>query len=904
MTTTNPLQILTKQGEELLARLAAEEKELVIDKFIFADVPDRGEFPSREEAIPHDYIVHEEPIGEKGRLTENSVIYTATLASDVGPFYFNWSGLYCSEHNVLVTIHYPKRTPKTQDQPGIAGNTLVRSQVLQYTGVAEITNITVDASTWQYNSNDRLKKMDADVAQAIIDQNGKDWFIGDGFQVLPKTDTSVAITPGAGYVSGNRVSLGFERIISVPTKPAYIYLDAKREGTPTGEQITTFNFVVSAEEKDDYLDSSTGKQIPHFVCKIAQVHADGSVSDLRPEGESASRDFVDYQVGDSVGESFDLKVWPPKFGKVADVGDVIPEGTTAIRIKDGNSNKLYMLSGEVSGVLTDIDTINKTIEVSSVVVNEVKSYLLFPTKFSQKSTVYLGDFIDDINYLEQILGWNAGGRVILTEGKVYTMVDDHVDIPKNTRVDLNNSACIFEQSGTDLGFQLSDGAKLYHGSVFVTGEGQGGAGASKSCVSCGNQSTGQGVKGTEVHDIIVNTNRVNGNGIVYFGECSKNKVYNIGFPDSDTMGRVVAFEWGGTEEGTGHPNNNEIKNIQGGNLSLAQDDSFVVWMSSCFNMDVTNVNPESANGIVGIFTGDKASEHAPEKYKKLIGTGIVVNNPTGKIKRFGIRVYGKGSDVDIPVSQRPIINNPTFEGTGLSDLELGILCEFTEGVTVNDPNISKVGTGIVTGAQCKQLIVNGGEIYLCRNNGIRYGNSGGIQNCLANFVRLYKNNQAGNVGTSSAAAIAIAHSLCSAIKGCKFGLPGEPETQQYSIYVEVTSKFTSLNDNHTYSLKSGGVAYVNGLSTNYDMETMGGNNTVEPGIVIHGGAPIYQINSMGKKHFVFAAATGFPIGGTWKAGDSFDYSSPLPSTPEMKNYKGGVFTAAQGWIGYGETASS
>ncbi|HFQ5257425.1 TPA: phage tail protein [Vibrio vulnificus] len=133
--------------------------------------------------------------------------------------------------------------------------------------------------------NTQVSKSDERVAQALIDQNGKDWFIGDGFQVLPKTDTSVAITPGAGYVSGNRVSLGFERIISVPAKPAYIYLDANREGTPTGEQITTFNFVVSAEEKDDYIDTSTGKQIPHFVCKIAQVLEDGSVSDLRPEGE-------------------------------------------------------------------------------------------------------------------------------------------------------------------------------------------------------------------------------------------------------------------------------------------------------------------------------------------------------------------------------------------------------------------------------------------------------------------------------------------------------------------------------------------------------------------------------------------------------------------------------------------
>ncbi|HAS6162347.1 TPA: phage tail protein [Vibrio vulnificus] len=147
--------------------------------------------------------------------------------------------------------------------------------------------------------NTQVSKSDERVAQALIDQNGKDWFIEDGFQVLPKTDTSVAITPGAGYVSGNRVSLGFERIISVPAKPAYIYLDAKREGTPTGEQITTFNFVVSAEEKDDYIDTSTGKQIPHFVCKIAQVLADGSVSDLRPENVIDKR----WEVGKKVKNS-------------------------------------------------------------------------------------------------------------------------------------------------------------------------------------------------------------------------------------------------------------------------------------------------------------------------------------------------------------------------------------------------------------------------------------------------------------------------------------------------------------------------------------------------------------------------------------------------------------------------
>lgn len=288
MTNTTSVQILTKAGEELLARLAAEEKELVIDKYVFADVPERPDFPQREDGVPTDYVVHESIIHEKGRLNANSVIYSSTLASDVGPFHFNWSGLYCSEHDVLVTIHYPQRTPKTADQPGVAGNTLVRSQVLQYTGVADITNITVDASSWQYNADPRMKKMDSDSAQAIVDQNGKDWFIEDGFLVTPQS-TAFKVTPGAGYVSGHRVTLEFERFLQVPVKPSFIYIDAYREGTPTGEWVTTFNFVVSVDEKDDYLDA---QGLPHFVVKIAQVMADGSVGDLRPEGAGASRDWV------------------------------------------------------------------------------------------------------------------------------------------------------------------------------------------------------------------------------------------------------------------------------------------------------------------------------------------------------------------------------------------------------------------------------------------------------------------------------------------------------------------------------------------------------------------------------------------------------------------------------------
>ncbi|MEZ9339930.1 phage tail protein, partial [Vibrio splendidus] len=285
MANVSDKSILTAAGKALLAQLNAEEKALVIDKMIFANVPSRPEYPQPDDVVPADNVVHQAAVEQRGRLSEDSVIYSTTLASNEGPFEFNWTGAYCSEYGVLVTIDHHSMTPKTVDEPGVSGNTLVRSVVLEYKDIAEITNITVDASTWQYNATPRMKKMDNDVAQANIDQNGKDWFIEEGFLVTPQA-SAFSIKAGAGYVSGNRVALEFDRSIQVPNKPSFIYIDAHREGTPTGEQVTLFNFVVSAEEKDDYIDSSTGKDVPHFVCKIAQVLGDGSVSDLRPKNKT------------------------------------------------------------------------------------------------------------------------------------------------------------------------------------------------------------------------------------------------------------------------------------------------------------------------------------------------------------------------------------------------------------------------------------------------------------------------------------------------------------------------------------------------------------------------------------------------------------------------------------------
>lgn len=346
MANTTDKSILTAAGKALLAQLNAEEKPLIIDKMIFANVPNRPEFPQPDDVVPNDSIVHQEGVEQRGRLSADSVIYSTTLTSDVGPFEFNWTGAYCSEYGVLVTVDHHALTPKTADEPGVAGNTLVRSVVLEYKDIAEITNITVDASTWQYNATERLKKMDTDVAQAIIDQNGKDWFIEDGFLVTPQ-GIAFNIKAGAGYVSGNRVTLDFDRNVQVPNKPSFICVDAYREGTPNGEQVTLFDFVVTAEEKDDYTDSNNVK---HFVCKIAQVLADGSVSDLRPENalksyfdQSVINNTLPFNVFRTVNEKLQDVVSVKDFGAV---GDGVVDDWAAIQSALNTRKPIFLPGGK------------------------------------------------------------------------------------------------------------------------------------------------------------------------------------------------------------------------------------------------------------------------------------------------------------------------------------------------------------------------------------------------------------------------------------------------------------------------------------------------------------------------------------------------------------------------------
>ena len=275
--------IITLAGERLFAAKAQANEQLDIDTFIFANVPNQDPTApiNREEALPAEHEVHRQAVQQVGRINDNVVVYSTVLDSVTGSFDFNWVGLYSSANQTLVAINHVPTVTKTVTAPGVAGNTLNRNFGIEYSGVADLTGIDVKPETWQLDFTARLSGMDELTRQLAKDLNGKDWFIDDGFKVEPRsTVNTFRVVPGVGYVSGLRVELENEHILTVQTYPQFVYVDAWFDGDANSIWKPQTAFTVTNGEMDDYVDPQ-GRQ--HYVYKLAVIKAADDVEDLREE---------------------------------------------------------------------------------------------------------------------------------------------------------------------------------------------------------------------------------------------------------------------------------------------------------------------------------------------------------------------------------------------------------------------------------------------------------------------------------------------------------------------------------------------------------------------------------------------------------------------------------------------
>ncbi|HFP3804514.1 TPA: phage tail protein [Escherichia coli] len=288
--------VITSAFIRLKAQQAAEGTPVVLDEFIFANVPDLNpETPvSPDETLPpEDQIVHRQAVGKTGVVNENAVVYSVTLGAELGDFEFNWVGLVSKATSTLAMIVHAPTQKKIRTHNGNEGNVLVRSMLMEYSGAKEATGITTPAQTWQIDFTARLASMDERQRRENVDIYGKATFFDDGW--LVKKGETWTVNKGVGYVEGLRAELTEDTPMVTPAFPSRIWLNVWWTGTLTSEW-TTEHEIITADP--DVTEERLRKTYPRdgiqqYFCAIAEIDEDGNVTDLRPRGTPEERRSLD-----------------------------------------------------------------------------------------------------------------------------------------------------------------------------------------------------------------------------------------------------------------------------------------------------------------------------------------------------------------------------------------------------------------------------------------------------------------------------------------------------------------------------------------------------------------------------------------------------------------------------------
>ncbi|MBL5884863.1 phage tail-collar fiber domain-containing protein [Lelliottia aquatilis] len=271
---------ITLAFEAYLAAQTESQQPVVLDEFIFANVPGLDpEAPvDPAEGIPQTQIVWRQAVDKSGVINGDTVVYSVLLGTEVGDFTFNWIGLINKSSGMLAMVTHIPPQDKYANVDGNQGNALTRSFVMEYSGAQAATLINVPAETWQIDFTVRLGAMDEHDRVTNVDLYGPGAFFGDGFLVRESAG-AYSIQPGAGYVGGLRVSLGAAAPVNAATRPTKVWVDASWTGTAASVWNTQQTITV-APTLANYVQDG----VSHYVFAVAQINADGSVTDLRPKG--------------------------------------------------------------------------------------------------------------------------------------------------------------------------------------------------------------------------------------------------------------------------------------------------------------------------------------------------------------------------------------------------------------------------------------------------------------------------------------------------------------------------------------------------------------------------------------------------------------------------------------------
>ena len=269
---------ITRAGERLIAEKQAAQDVLVVSRFVLALVPDLDPTkPVNRDAPkpPPEQIVHTQIYTQKGFVNPNQVVYSLMMGSDIGDFDWNWIGLESGEGVLLAVGYVPVQQKRRNIPPHQLGNNVTRNMLMVFDGAQALTDVTIDASTWQHDFTVRLRDIDERERRANRDVFGRACFFGDNLQVV-KVEGAYQLKPGVAYVEGLRVELDAALPVSPNEFPTQAWLDValvRQENSAEVKTITHWGTDLS-----DYVDFAG---VQHHVIVLADLPDSTTVIDQR-----------------------------------------------------------------------------------------------------------------------------------------------------------------------------------------------------------------------------------------------------------------------------------------------------------------------------------------------------------------------------------------------------------------------------------------------------------------------------------------------------------------------------------------------------------------------------------------------------------------------------------------------
>lgn len=269
---------ITKTGESLIAQKQAAKEVLEVVRFVLALVPGLDpQTPVDRTALkpPVEQLVHTQAYTQKGFVNPNQVVYSLMMGSDVGDFDWNWIGLETAEGVLLSVAYVPVQQKRKNTPPHQIGNNVTRNFMVVFDGAQTLTEITIDASTWQHDFTVRLHDIDERERLSNREVFGRACFFGNGLRLI-KLAGEYQLKPGTAYLEGIRVHVASVLLLEPQKLPTKAWLDValiRQENS-----VTVGLWVKWGEVLSDYVDSAG---VQHYLFPLADLPNSETITDRR-----------------------------------------------------------------------------------------------------------------------------------------------------------------------------------------------------------------------------------------------------------------------------------------------------------------------------------------------------------------------------------------------------------------------------------------------------------------------------------------------------------------------------------------------------------------------------------------------------------------------------------------------